>query len=90
MAVESDRGGQVSLKMIMLHTVEKKLKIRLGQSTCLIGAYRHICLSKNQEMLTQASALIIGAGFILFHAYIIGYFYGHHISFLGCFMTPTI
>lgn len=34
-AVGSDRGGQVSLKLIMLHTVEKKQKIKLGQSACL-------------------------------------------------------
>ena len=36
LVVESDRGGQVSLKLIMLHTVEKKWKIKLGQSSCLV------------------------------------------------------
>ena len=34
--VESDRGGQISLKLIMLQTVEKKWKIKLGQSSCLV------------------------------------------------------
>lgn len=41
-AVESDRGGQVSLKLIMLHIVEKKLKIKLGQSACLIGLQAYL------------------------------------------------
>lgn len=42
MAVESDRGGQVSLKMIILHIVEKKLKIKLGQSACLIDLQTYL------------------------------------------------